>query len=58
MAQLKMDVSSIAGQFGKDYVNAPLVLQRVGMPCKAFLEHPMRRMAYWLSVERKKDRAK
>ena len=53
-AQLGIDMTDIAKQFGKDYVNAPLVVQNVGVPCKAMLEHPMKRMARWLQVERKK----
>jgi hypothetical protein len=53
-ALLKLDTTEIVGQLGKDSVNAPLVLQTVGMPCKALLEDPMARMAYWVKIERDK----
>ena len=54
-AQLNIDTTEIARQLGKDYVNTPLVLQTVGLPCKTLLENPMARMAHWVKVEREKD---
>ena len=54
-AQMKIDMDDLVKQLGKDYVNSPLVLQNVGIPCKAMLEHPSDRFAHWLDVERKKS---
>lgn len=53
-AQLKMNMVDIVGKLGKDYVNSPLVLQNIGMPCKALLEDPAKRLVYWLKVEQGK----
>lgn len=50
-AQLKMDANEIAAKFGKGMVNAPAVIQKTGLPCKALLEHPEKRLAHWIQVE-------
>jgi len=54
-SQFKMDIRDISKQFGKNYVNAPTVVESVGLPCKALIEHPTERLAYWLDVEHKQD---
>lgn len=54
-AQMKMDIHDIAKKLGKNYVNIPEVVENVGLPCKALLEHPTDRLAYWLKFERKQD---
>lgn len=56
-AQIGLHTTDIAREMGRHYVNAPLVLQTVGMPCQAMLEHPTERMAHWLKVEREKHHA-
>lgn len=53
-ALMKIDMDQLVERLGKDYVNSPLVVQTVGMPCKAMLEHPADRIAHWLRVEREK----
>lgn len=49
--QLKTDGTDIITAFGKDMVNAPAVLQKTGLPCKALLEHPEKRLDYWVHKE-------
>lgn len=52
-AQIQIDIAALLKRFGPNYVNAPIVVQRVGIPCKSIVQNPVARLVYWVKVEQK-----
>lgn len=51
-SQLKVNMSTLMDAMNHTWDNAPVIVDKYGIPCKTFMESPLVSWAHWLKIER------